>query len=1372
MARDEDRPDTDAPAAEEAERKRITEVWGELITSATRTGMTLGRTTTGHAKDLESWLRSLPTSTIQTTASDPRSTVVFDTSGRTAPASEDPVADPLAGSTMRGDAAPDDPLAGSTMREGAAPSDPLAGSTVQGGASPDPLSGATVQGSAAGGDPLAGSTMQGAGAGGDPLAGSTMRGGTADASGEPAATQARSERPEFRIEGTVASGGMGEVLVARQLGLNRLVAVKRPHDEMLLDDNQLTAFVREGTVTGGLEHPSIVPVYQNGIDAEGRPYYAMKLVNGVEWRFLLHPDLAAKRADERVAAAAKERARGMEISDHIEILMKVCDAVAYAHSRHVIHRDLKPENVMVGNYGEVQLMDWGLAGDVRTDAAEDTSVLPRVDLSEPCGTPAYMAPEMALLKADRIGLRTDVYLLGGILYEIITGVAPHSAPEVAKALVLAGTNRIPHPLRRNPDAPEGLARIAMKALSTDPADRHESVAAFQDSIREYLRHAQSMQIADRAGAALARLQDGASSTGVAGTRYLEYAEVAGSFRQALELWSDNERAREGLALTLVASVEAAMAGGDLGLARAQFDQLTAGASADDQRASDLSVRLARQEARHRRRRRYFGLAVGMAALLLIALVGGGLFSYQRIRSERDEAERQRTRAETNLTLAEKRRIEAERNRRVADTQRSRAEENSRLAEQRHEEAEAARKTAQDNYELAERRRTEAERQRLEALRNLAGVDLQRAESRVEADRDYPVAALYVVRAIRTMGAADTGELRRRLAQLMQSSPRLQREVEVADVCVAVRFDRGDGALRVLLRNGTVWRPGAADAAGPASNAVSFAQWDGGWLVCTRKGNLYHDGTRFSLPVLDGAAASCVASDAAGRMLAVGTQDGRVVLLDAQAGDEPRFVATAHKRRTLCAAFLPGSGAIATAGADGVVALRDGTTGTLLRSTRAHAGFVGALAVCRDGAHIATAGADGTVRVWATADLTERVSFAGHRREVAALAFHPSRPMLASQSWDGTVGLWDYSTSTGARVATLHVDRSTDALSLSFAPDGRRLACVAGTGRVRIWDVSDRADATDAKWAGLRARGGRIMAGPGGEVVIACDDATYSLRPGAGVVRRRDGTRLLSLSPTGAPDERLAVYADGTLVRWGSGEKVGRVEHRLVAASQHGAYVALGTASGDVLLGKRTAAAPRLQRVASVAGLARLAVDGQTGLVAALGASGNVVMIDANRHAETVSGLAANRTRDVTWRPGTRQFILHGKPRVMAIVDAARRERVARLEGHAAMVMAVSIEPTGRWMASGGADGRIILWDLSDLSSTTLVSGLGRWVEDVHMSDDGAFVVCLLDDGTPRRFRIPKPDLASDVDALERTVKARLGIDRLPRHGDGERARAP
>ncbi len=298
---------------------------------------------------------------------------------------------------------------------------------------------------------------------------------------------ARSGTTKYVPREVLGRGGMGEVRLALDRDIGREVALKRLHEGSDLD--VVRRFVVEAQITGQLEHPHIVPVYDLGcIDGEDRPFLAMKRIRGRSLEEVL----------EDVAGGSGRP--GPDLHGLLTTFLKVCDAIAFAHSRGVIHRDLKPANVMVGDFGEVYVVDWGLAK-VATSAGEEQRPSVRVrGLPGPddptrtregqvSGTPAYMAPEQARGEIDRIDERSDVYGLGAILYQILALERPFEAGDLLDLLrrVEKGHRKPPSERSRAPwPVPPELEAVVETAMAREPDDRYPSVLDLADDVRAYV----------------------------------------------------------------------------------------------------------------------------------------------------------------------------------------------------------------------------------------------------------------------------------------------------------------------------------------------------------------------------------------------------------------------------------------------------------------------------------------------------------------------------------------------------------------------------------------------------------------------------------------------------------------------------------------------------------------------------------------------------------------------------------------------------------------------------------------------------------------------------------------------------------------------
>jgi serine/threonine protein kinase len=275
------------------------------------------------------------------------------------------------------------------------------------------------------------------------------------------------------MERTIGEGGMGIVRLATQRSLGRKVAVKTLRPDVKSEAATLR-LLREAWVTGTLEHPNIVPVYDLGLGEDGSPIIVLKRIEGVEWGAVMHD-----------AAVASERYGAADLLEHnLRILIQLCNAVSLAHARGVLHRDLKPENVMIGSFGEVYLVDWGIAVSLRPDPLGRLPLA--AEQSEMAGTPCYMAPEM-LGALGALTERTDVYLLGAILHEILTKKPPHngSFKQIVGSILMSS-------FTYDADAPRELAEIAQRAMRRPPEDRFASTEELRLRLEWYLRHRGSL----------------------------------------------------------------------------------------------------------------------------------------------------------------------------------------------------------------------------------------------------------------------------------------------------------------------------------------------------------------------------------------------------------------------------------------------------------------------------------------------------------------------------------------------------------------------------------------------------------------------------------------------------------------------------------------------------------------------------------------------------------------------------------------------------------------------------------------------------------------------------------------------------------------
>ena len=514
----------------------------------------------------------------------------------------------------------------------------------------------------------------------------------------------RLKSPEYELLSILGEGGMGIVWSAKQTSVDRKVAVKMIKGNFSKKKGQRNKFLAEAIVTGDLDHPNIVPIYDVGTDKEGSLFYAMKQVQGTPWLKVI-----------------KEKS----LHDNLEILLRVADAVAFAHARGIVHRDLKPENVMLGEFGEVLVMDWGLALPMKSfHNAERIRAI-----SSMGGTPAYMSPEMATGPIDRITPQSDIYLVGAMLWEVVTGRPPHPGKKVQQCLLAAMRNTI-----RETDKTGELIDIARKAMSTNMKDRHATVREFQDEVRAYLDHSESLALAAKAKADLAQAEKSGD--------YNEFSKAVFGFEQAKDLWTGNKAAVDGVYDAKLAYAKNAHEKADYDLA---LSLLSPDREGHDELRSQILHDQSERDARQGRLKFAKRAMMAMAACFLVVVSIG----FVVIRAEKEEALRQKGIAEAKTIeveeksnelqvalvdvrkqkeIAEKQKTIAETNEAEANRQKLIAEKKTKEVEEKSMELQVALDDVRKQKTIAEKQKSIAEEKTEEALMQSKIAAMKEAEA--------------------------------------------------------------------------------------------------------------------------------------------------------------------------------------------------------------------------------------------------------------------------------------------------------------------------------------------------------------------------------------------------------------------------------------------------------------------------------------------------------------------------------------------------------------------------------------------------------------------------------------------------------------------
>lgn len=310
------------------------------------------------------------------------------------------------------------------------------------------------------------------------------------AAGQQAEARASDSPIRFRKLSLHARGGLGELFLAEDLELGRTVILKEIQDRHVNSANSRGRFIKEAIVTGGLEHPNIVPVYGLGTYADGRPYYAMRFIHGVSFREAIQQYYGTRGGGDSPR-------RHLEFRNLLKRFVDACNAVAYAHDNRVLHRDLKPDNIMIGKFGETLVVDWGLAKSMgvsepesresdesSTSGTASGSHAPTIQ-GTTVGTPSFMSPEQAMGRIDALGPQSDVYSLGATLYVVLTGRAAFEGT-VSDVLQNVSAGRFKPPQALQPHTPPALNAIVLKAMSLSAADRYATPLELAADVENYL----------------------------------------------------------------------------------------------------------------------------------------------------------------------------------------------------------------------------------------------------------------------------------------------------------------------------------------------------------------------------------------------------------------------------------------------------------------------------------------------------------------------------------------------------------------------------------------------------------------------------------------------------------------------------------------------------------------------------------------------------------------------------------------------------------------------------------------------------------------------------------------------------------------------
>jgi WD40 repeat protein/serine/threonine protein kinase len=1084
--------------------------------------------------------------------------------------------------------------------------------------------------------------------------------------GDTGVQRLREEDPEYELLKVLGEGGMGVVYDARQTSIDRNVAVKMLKAKSADNQKQRAKFLAEAVVTGELDHPNIVPIYDVGANSEGALFYSMKKVQGTPWLKII---------------------KQKSIPENLEILMKIADAVGFAHARGVVHRDLKPENVMLGEFGEVLVMDWGLAQPSKA-FRKSRSI---VETNTMGGTPAYMAPEMTTGPIERIGPASDVYLLGAMLYEILTGGPPHVAKNAMKCLMAAARNEI------TPTDKKGeLVDIAMRAMQTNPEDRYQDVKSFQAAIRDYQSHSESVLLSTHASDDLKK----ASET----QDYENFSRAVFGFQQAIELWDGNKGAIAGLADAKLSYAQTAFQKGDLDLSLSLVDK------SNPDHASLHKELLAAQKERKAKLRRFVllrRLASGLAAAVFLIVAGATIL----ISIEQKKTAKQRDIANEQRDIAKERADFAVKQQKIADEARDLAENEKTKAENAKIEEEKAKEIAIANKDKAIEEQKKAEYEAYISKIGLAASQIDR-------------------------NAFDAAR-------------------EVLKNCQPELRNWEWGRLSYLCSQNTQ----AFDAVDPVDALAITSRGDlfatGGWNGTARIWDLTTG--KEKLPPLQHYCdyVHSVAFSPDGKFLATGSNKaGKFAQIwDCESG-KPIRAFEGHTKAVLSVAFSKDGKQLLTSSLDKTAALWDVETGTRLIEFKGHSLWVYSVAFSPDETRVVSTGQDGTAVVYQIDNLTKKIiktlpPFAGHKGPVYSAIFSPDGKFVVSAGYDGKILIWrpeeilpyDFKqlstlsssikpvsqVKTPPQVIPLANYRSLEGhngavRSVKFSSDGKSLVSCGLDATIRVWDFVTGTPLTSFRNEGkIRGHGEEVTAAlflPDDKKLLSAShdksvrewniDDYQELRTLRGLVL--DGHADAVLDASYSPDRRHIVTAsrDRSARIWNASN--GKVESEFTEGHSYLASSAIFFPDGRRLITAAVDNTARLWDVTTGGQVARLEQTGRSAAIAlsknqqwiATGGNDNLVRLwdvqkswESNKGSqlEPLSGHAAE-VNAIAFSPDDSMLVTGDLKGNVLVWSLEKRKVIWKLKGHTKKISAISFLKDGNRVVTASIDNSVGQWDIS------------------------------------------------------------------------------
>jgi len=1102
---------------------------------------------------------------------------------------------------------------------------------------------------------------------------------------------------EYSLTDRIGCGGMGEVWRAVQRSLDRVVAVKKlvPQNGESSTDNDLR-FHQEALTAAQLDHPSIVPTYDLALDGSGRPIMSMKLLRGVPWIDLIARERPLLTYDDF-------------LQRHLGILMDIAEAVAFAHSRGIVHRDLKPHNVVVGEFGEVYLVDWGLAVVFSRERLEEaTGHRPQKPLPSPqtapspAGTYTYMAPEQADETALRVGPATDVFLLGATLYHVLAGQAPRAqvTPSQLQRMATQGEYR---PLRETAwggAAPHDLVLLVEESMRPAAGERISSALEFHRHLKDYLTGAGARRESTRLTEAAAQVLAAAS------IGYHEYGDVLAKLGRATTLWPGNQAARQIRDEALLQHGSEALRHGDLLLARVQ----TEGVENEGRRRALLGEIEQAQRIQGRRERLRRGAFAATLALMIVVALGTAWFNRQ-LSARTAAAERAQVQEAAARAGAEE-----------ASLQARRAEQQVALSNES-----LAQELYRNQVELAGRHIDAAQPVTARPLLRDASPQLRAEEWELLWSRAHSTVAEWHVPGgpFRAMARGEGGN---RSLVLVASDGTLRRvDLETLRDTPITASDVGHVTAAWLRSGGTVCLVGSDDG---RVHQLDLEAPEAPPVLLANVGE----------PVLH------VTMAEKDSLLAVATDEEGLIVVDTGTGRTlwgGRFRLAVDSHLT----FSPDGSLLATSMHDLTVELRDASTGQLCRKLYGHIGNICALNFSADGERMLTASYDTSARIWDLAnekahlsiEVTREVESRGH---VLHALWLESQNLVATASADYRAALWE--TTTGARKSEL-LAHEQEILGFTSMDEGRLLLSAGSNGHLVIWN----AEHPDGRVSLEGHKGKTVCRGfalGGRYAVTAAHDSSVRLwEPDTGrealriqlplggygyseAALNNDGRYLATVN---SPESALRVYDLEGPSKVLDVPLEGRLDAVAISGSAHRmAVTGVGGVSVLVIRGAHDwePSLVRLDAPAADGYCAEFSPDEAT-LAIGFG-DGSVRLYDST------TGTLASTFTGFTPRPVTIAFSRDGERMAVGCFDGNVRirdrqtGRVDSITTHESYVCDFEFLPSGRRWASSGGDGKITVHDDATGKLYLSIDAKGREFYSLSMSPDGRYLAVSTRDRGP------------------------------------------